>query len=248
MVLFEKIISPVSVSLRHWQRDDPNCWDVHLPFWARLICPANAGKSPNSHAVTRWLWNLYAHKYDEITSFHGITLWHDSMTNNIPWLSNDMNSPSFPPFGPSFHAGWVGHFTCTVVESNFFRKIPTIWWLTPPHPKAGAWKKKIKAAVFFPQKCQDVLYRWWGSPGWFHHGFQGLGLEVWLQHDFGSRLQVVGIHKIQILRFAILSLNFPRFPCWFPDSVGSPPHGSFEEHLVMNKMITQNRKSKNVWT
>lgn len=226
--------------LRHWQRDDPKCWDVHLPFWARLICPANAGKSPNSH------------NNDEITSFHGITLWHDSMTNNIPWLSNDMNSPSFPPFGPSFHAGWVGHFTCTVVESNFFRKIPTIWWLTPPHPKAGAyWKKKSKRLLFF-HKNVKMFYteslKTWRCPGWFHHGFQGSGLEVWLQHDFGSRLQVVGIHKIQILRFAILSLNFPRFPCWFPDSVGSPPHGSFEEHLVMNKMITQNSKSKNVWT
>lgn len=112
-------------------------------------------------------------------------------------------------------------------------------------------KKKSKRLFFF-HKNVKMFYteslKTWGSPGWFHHGFQGSGLEVWLQHDFGSRLQVVGIHKIQILRFAILSLNFPRFPCWFPDSVGSPPHGSFEEHLVMNKMITQNRKSKNVWT
>ena len=118
--------------------------------------------------------------------------------------------------------------------------------------KGWSLEKKKSKRLFFFHKNVKMFYteslKTWRCPGWFHHGFQGSGLEVWLQHDFGSRLQVVGIHKIQILRFAILSLNFPRFPCWFPDSVGSPPHGSFEEHLVMNKMITQNRKSKNVWT
>ena len=82
-----------SVLLRSWQRDDPNCWDLHLPFWSRLFCPArNPGRSPNSHN-------------DEITPFHCTTLcmtpWHMTFYDIMTFKWHEFTLISSPPSRPS---------------------------------------------------------------------------------------------------------------------------------------------------